>query len=815
MFCVATTISWAQIVADFSKPNDAPLLKKISMYSTTIGSIDSYYERNDRDFKKILPLDASTYRLDLAMGKGDCWAANIVDGQPQNRTYHWTELDDWTLKCNQQNVMPYISWCYIPNPFRANANHRDLDESIPNWEVAWKSMHEDLARHVTEVSSLPVYHEIYNEPDLGDFFWNVLNIKDEGIAFLQRDDFNQRFNGMYKAAAQGIRTANADALVGGPAFAVAEKYTNDFLAYVKINNLPLDFYSMHQYRDAGPWPGRVNSVRTSLSEKGFSTTPLHISEYNFAQADWDNINWFGNHYAGASVALSYIKEIFVDFKDIEKIHWAQFLNAGFNGLGLIDYYGTKKAIYNAFAIIADMPVAGYELNLPDDDIDGMASADADKCTVVLWNKNTTSAKSISLQFSNVEFAKGTVRVYRIDGEHASAYDGGEPDLQAVEQIENISTATYTWSGDVPAEGVVYVVLQKENSSRHDFHPEEGHRSMAKFIKPHFYYYARGKTFWNHFDEKTWTAYVGSGNETGNVVAPVGVEADDLPNTILFNGILTGSPQSSGSNSLVGVQIDFHTTSGYTKAVLFHNQIYNAGRSWTLPWGKNGKEDTAVEVVIENFEVSLADYAPSGWDGRVIITTLVQDCGSHVALTLKMRDADDKSFCLNQVITFNRLSDKLISTAPFALAASASSGLPVAYEILSGPASVEENVLTFSGAGDVTIRAVQQGDGSFCETESIQTFTVADIATALDPTAASVITLYPNPTNDYITLDLGEAPYPTTIAVMDMRGVNVWESYSIPDSRVLNIDTRTFAPGLYLVRMVRNGDVITRRFAVVR
>jgi len=635
--CLAPVVS-AQIQGNFSSPANNPLLKKFNAYSTTIdgGDHNNYYTRNNRDFGKVLAINAPTYRLDLAMGKPDCWASNMVTGTAQNRVYRWNEMDDFAGKCNQNNIMPYISWCYIPTPFQQNGNWRDLNEGIPNWENLWGDMHADLSAHMKSVLTVPMYHEIYNEPDLGEFFWDVLNQHDENVAFLQRDDFTQRYNQMYRAGSLGVRRGNSDAIVGGPAFAVAEIYVGGFLDYVQSNNLPLDFFSMHQYRDSGPWPGRVNAVRDGLQSRGMNQVPIHISEYNYEELTWANDNFYGHYFKGASKAMVYIKEMMDDFQDIEKIHWAQFLNAGTSGMGLVDYDGHKKAIYNAFKIFGDMPVQRYDLQGLDTDLQGMASGDGNKFTIVIWNNNTGSDRNANIQFNNIPFATGDVKMYRIDQTHASVKDGAPEDLATDISLTNVAANGYQWSGNIPAQGIVYITLVKSGSGIRDFHPEDAFQKPATFIKPHFFYYERDKTFWNHFDEKTWTSYVGSGSESGGMVAPVAVEAENLPAVLSFKGSVTGSPQNTGANSLVGIQIDFRTGSGYTKSVLFHGGIYNTGRNWALPWGKGGTVNQVQQVDLTNFSVTLAQYAPSDWDGRVLITTLVQDCGANVSFTSQIK-----------------------------------------------------------------------------------------------------------------------------------------------------------------------------------
>jgi len=63
----------------------------------------------------------------------------------------------------------------------------------------------------------------------------------------------------------------------------------------------------------------------------------------------------------------------------------------------------------------------------------------------------------------------------------------------------------------------------------------------------------------------------------------------------------------------------------------------------------------------------------------------------------------------QTINFPVITDKVWGTAPFALNATASSGLPVSYRIVSGPASLNNNTVTLTGLGRVVIEATQPGN----------------------------------------------------------------------------------------------------------
>jgi hypothetical protein len=64
---------------------------------------------------------------------------------------------------------------------------------------------------------------------------------------------------------------------------------------------------------------------------------------------------------------------------------------------------------------------------------------------------------------------------------------------------------------------------------------------------------------------------------------------------------------------------------------------------------------------------------------------------------------------SQTINFDSISDKTLGDSAFAINAVASSGLPVVFNLVSGPAILEGNVIFLTGEGTVIIRAIQEGN----------------------------------------------------------------------------------------------------------
>jgi hypothetical protein len=80
---------------------------------------------------------------------------------------------------------------------------------------------------------------------------------------------------------------------------------------------------------------------------------------------------------------------------------------------------------------------------------------------------------------------------------------------------------------------------------------------------------------------------------------------------------------------------------------------------------------------------------------------------------------------NQTITFGPLSNRTFGEGPLTLGATASSGLPVSYSLLTGSGTLAGNTLTITGAGPVTVRASQPGNDNYNAAPTVeQSFTVA-------------------------------------------------------------------------------------------
>lgn len=85
----------------------------------------------------------------------------------------------------------------------------------------------------------------------------------------------------------------------------------------------------------------------------------------------------------------------------------------------------------------------------------------------------------------------------------------------------------------------------------------------------------------------------------------------------------------------------------------------------------------------------------------------------------------------QTIAFPNPGSKVFGSAPVSLSATATSGLPVTYSLVDGPATLAGNVVTLTGVGTVEIEASQSGNATYLAALPVR------VSFAVDPAAAAI------------------------------------------------------------------------------
>jgi hypothetical protein len=139
--------------------------------------------------------------------------------------------------------------------------------------------------------------------------------------------------------------------------------------------------------------------------------------------------------------------------------------------------------------------------------------------------------------------------------------------------------------------------------------------------------------------------------------------------------------------------------------------------------------------------------------------------------------------VDQTISFGSLANKTYGDAPFTLSATASSGLPVSFLVVSGPATLTGNTITITGAGTVTIRAAQPGSTAFNAAPNV------DQSFAVSPAALTV-------TADSKSRVYGAANPALSGSVTGIRnGDNITATYSTLADPTSSVGTYSIVPSL--------------------
>lgn len=166
---------------------------------------------------------------------------------------------------------------------------------------------------------------------------------------------------------------------------------------------------------------------------------------------------------------------------------------------------------------------------------------------------------------------------------------------------------------------------------------------------------------------------------------------------------------------------------------------------------------------------------------------------------------------DQTITFNQLADYQIGvdTDPITLNATASSELEVAYEV-SGPASLNGNLLTPISAGTVTVTASQAGNANYNAAPDMEVSFEVTESTTLGVSAIN-IQVYPNPVTDRFEVHGITKDDHTSISIFSLKGELV-RAYT--NSRGVK-EISDLKPGVYLMKIFSGSQEIYSAKLAVR
>ncbi len=317
--------------------------------------------------------------------------------------------------------------------------------SPPASSELWEEICYEYTKHNIEVFGIDTvrkWHcQCFNEPDIPAFFMSSLPLGEVGARL-------EEYCKMYEGFARGIKRADSEIPIGGPALAVRLDFLDGFLAYVSEKQLPIDFISYHNYGTEpslitnGQKPPRVanhiekhKALLDVIAKNGFGKLPIIIDEWGMATGGFCNrddypelmfreTEEFSSYYARLVHDLAYS-----DYK-IEKLmiclsgqHEMVEDFTGFRNFFTLNFIA--KPIYNAHVLASRLGDELLDVECDNENIFCTATKTEEGFSALLTYSNellTDSLPAVSERLTFGDDISGRqVTVWRIDRETTNPY----------------------------------------------------------------------------------------------------------------------------------------------------------------------------------------------------------------------------------------------------------------------------------------------------------------------------------------------------------------------------------------------------------
>jgi gliding motility-associated-like protein len=200
---------------------------------------------------------------------------------------------------------------------------------------------------------------------------------------------------------------------------------------------------------------------------------------------------------------------------------------------------------------------------------------------------------------------------------------------------------------------------------------------------------------------TYTVTSGPATVSGNTLTITGAGDVTITADQAGNGNYTAAPQVSQTFTVAKAIL---TVTGNDDSKAYKQP--NPTLAYTITGFVNGEN---VSVVTGTAGISTTADINSPVGTYPIVVT--QDILSAANYTFQLVNGNLVVNKTSQTITVPAITTKPYGTPAFGLAGTSTSGLPVTYNV-TGPATVNDSILTITGAGSITITATQTGDGNY-------------------------------------------------------------------------------------------------------
>lgn len=353
-------------------------------------------------------------------------------------------------------MKPFVELSFMPTALASGDQtvfHYGANVTPPKKMDEWAALIHRLVAHWIdrygrdEVRSW--FFEVWNEPNIKSFWTGT------------RDDY---FN-LYAATARALKALDPELAVGGPATA-NNAWIDEFIAFCRDNDVPVDFISTHHYptdalgaTDQDTEAQLADSRRSILREWAQDThrkadpLPVHYTEWNTSSSPRDPLH--DEPYAAAAIVKTMLEArglvraySYWAFSDIFEENFMP-ATAFQGGFGLLTLQGVAKPAYRAFELLGRLGDRAFLIDGAHHTVDAWVTRDdRGRVVVMLTNhalpRRPIDTESVEIRLANVPPPRD-VYVERIDDTHANAKrvwtEMNRPHDPSPQQVEHLHAAS--------------------------------------------------------------------------------------------------------------------------------------------------------------------------------------------------------------------------------------------------------------------------------------------------------------------------------------------------------------------------------------
>lgn len=368
-------------------------------------------------------------------------------------TNDWRDFDKRVDFMHRIGADPILCVSYMPQVLDAVVNHER--QSAPRDYAAWEELCYQAAKRCLERDRRVPFWEVWNEVNTGwlkpgpddtgseefrKLYAQALGRESTNVAVMRRFE---AYCKLYQASARGIRRADPQAKIGGPALASGpmenskdcghcshgQGFARGLMLWCARENLPLDFVSWHEYFQPPEKIAKEAQVfRTYLEE----FPALQRSVSSFMITEWNTAWWPDrpqDHELGAAWCANSITRAFLPARiDRPCFFYVKQGDSGFRGdYSLLMKDNVPKPAYHVAALFNGLRGQWLPLTGTDGDVSGVAAWDAarGRLAVVLVNfrDRYSFRRHIRLDLAGLPsaLAGGRWQEWTVDASHSNVW----------------------------------------------------------------------------------------------------------------------------------------------------------------------------------------------------------------------------------------------------------------------------------------------------------------------------------------------------------------------------------------------------------